>query len=300
MIIGISGKIGSGKDTVGKIIQYLTIEHLRDDSIKFYLEDLSRDQAGLYRKSNWEIKKMAGKLKTIVSLLTGCSVEDLESQEFKNKELGEEWNWFLGLTTTDGISKIRLTPTEEAKKTLPFPNRIKSYTYREMLQRIGTEAMRNKIHENVWVNALFADYKEDYGYEYTVEPIMTKEQKEKVIEAREIIKGQLDGNFQLKISKDYFPKPYNKGLPNWIITDVRFPNEAKAIEERNGILIRVNRTWRFEHGLKVVHNLTPLANQHSSETSLDNWKFKYQINNDGNIEQLIEMVKEILIKEQII
>lgn len=26
MIIGISGKIGSGKDTIGKIIQYLTSE----------------------------------------------------------------------------------------------------------------------------------------------------------------------------------------------------------------------------------------------------------------------------------
>ena len=29
--------------------------------------------------------------------------------------------------------------------------------------------------------------------------------------------------------------------PNWIITDCRFPNEAKAIKDRDGISIRVNR-----------------------------------------------------------
>ena len=29
MIIGISGKIGSGKDTIGRIIQYLTMKKLK-------------------------------------------------------------------------------------------------------------------------------------------------------------------------------------------------------------------------------------------------------------------------------
>lgn len=30
-----------------------------------------------------------------------------------------------------------------------------------MLQLIGTEALRDNLHHNVWVNALFADYKKD-------------------------------------------------------------------------------------------------------------------------------------------
>ena len=40
--------------------------------------------------------------------------------------------------------------------------------------------------------------------------------------------------------------------------------------------------------------------EHISETALDNAKFDYVIENDGTIEELIEQVKKILIKEEII
>ena len=41
---------------------------------------------------------------------------------------------------------------------------------------------------------------------------------------------------ELKLIKEY------KGtFPNWIITDVRFHNEVKAIKDRKGILVRVER-----------------------------------------------------------
>lgn len=60
-IIGVSGYSGSGKDTVGKIIQKLC------------------------PKSNWQIKKFAGKLKEIASLLTGIPALKFEDQEFKKK-----------------------------------------------------------------------------------------------------------------------------------------------------------------------------------------------------------------------
>ena len=35
--------------------------------------------------------------------------------------------------------------------------------------------------------------------------------------------------------------------PNWIITDVRFPNEADAIKGRGGIIIRVNRKHGYNN-----------------------------------------------------
>ena len=107
MIIGISGKIGSGKDTVGKIIQYLTIksdnkivEALHEtkeiDIIKF-LDKWNGNQ------SDWQIKKFAGKLKQIVSILTGISVEDLEKQEVKDRLLGEDWTRY---GYADGFSDV--------------------------------------------------------------------------------------------------------------------------------------------------------------------------------------------------
>ena len=62
MIIGINGKIGSGKDTIGEIIQGLSITN---------------------GGREFEVKKFAGKLKTIGSLLTGIPVCNFEDQNFK-------------------------------------------------------------------------------------------------------------------------------------------------------------------------------------------------------------------------
>lgn len=60
---------------------------------------------------------------------------------------------------------------------------------------------------------------------------------------------------------------------NLIIADCRYKNELKAIEERGGVVIRVNR---------VLTN----ADSHSSETDLDAHSFKYYINNDCSLEDL--------------
>ena len=39
------------------------------------------------------------------------------------------------------------------------------------------------------------------------------------------------------------PDDSNINYPNWLITDVRFPNEVDAIKERQGIIIRINREY---------------------------------------------------------
>lgn len=149
MIISISGAIGSGKDTIAKLIQELDTN------------------------SNWEIKKFAGKLKQIATMLTGVPIECWEDQEFKQNMLNSEW----------------------------------SMTGRDLLQKLGTEAMRNGLHENVWVNALLSDYS------CTIKAFGTDE-------------------FNV-IDADVYP--------NWIITDTRFPNELEAVKKRDGILIKVIR-----------------------------------------------------------
>jgi hypothetical protein len=210
-LIGINGKIGSGKDTVGKIIQHLTSNWFDEEFVDTHMLDI---------RSSWEIKKFAGKLKQIASLLSGIPVKRFEDQEFKQKQMAEGWDM----------------------------------TYRTFLQKLGTEAMRNGLHTNVWVNALFANYNA-IGYKY-------KDCDYKVIQ----------GKWE---------------YPNWIITDLRFPNEIEAIVERKGITIRVNRP-----GISLL--------DHPSETSLDNAEFDYTIVNDSTIEDLVIKVREILVKEKII
>lgn len=65
---------------------------------------------------------------------------------------------------------------------------------------------------------------------------------------------------------------------DWIVTDVRFENEAEAIRENGGILIRLNRNTGFN-------------DQHSSETALDNYKnFDLVIDNNGTLDELIDKV----------
>ena len=107
-IIGVSGRIQSGKDTVGKIIQYLT------NKSNAYRFDLKVDYS---YKSDWQIKKFADKLKDIVCILLNCTREQLEDREFKEKELGEEW-WYWYMERDGGYSPIILDYLTTTKKEL--------------------------------------------------------------------------------------------------------------------------------------------------------------------------------------
>lgn len=132
MIIGISGYAGSGKDTVANIIRYLgeypnsenrTDPHLGYRSYNSFVMDMGMDEHGDER-CKWKIRKWAGKLKQIASILTGIPVENFEDQEFKKTEMGAAW----------GMS------------------------VREFLQKLGCDGLRDNLHKEVWVNALMSDY----------------------------------------------------------------------------------------------------------------------------------------------
>ena len=270
MIIGISGKIGSGKDTIGKIIQYLNTikkDYGEHYTLEQYLENNSLASKWLENHSNWETKKFADKLKDIVCLLINCTREQLEEQEFKNKELGEEWNkWSLCyFDENNNYEKIfdTLHNLQEFANNLDKryrthqPQEIKM-TPRLFLQLLGTECGREIIHPNIWVNSLMSEYKS-----LTEFPLYNE---------NKIIKGE-----------------EHKIYPNWIITDMRFFNELNAVKSKNSITIRVNRNNKKEY----------IITEHQSETELDNATFDYVIENNGSIEELIKKVKEILIKENI-
>lgn len=188
MIISITGKIGSGKDTIADIIMQYTPYH------------------------DWEIKKFAGKLKDIAEILSGVPKINFEDQEFKKQDMGPEWGM----------------------------------TYRDLLQKLGTEAMRNGLHENVWVNALFADY--------------------------------------------HFNIEEDEQMPNWLITDCRFPNELEAVKTHKGITIKVIR----DSG-------NTIGTTHASETALDDYtEWDYVVDNNGSIEDLKTQVFSILEKESLL
>ena len=81
----------------------------------------------------------------------------------------------------------------------------------------------------------------------------------------------------------FFPDEWNYIL----IPDARFPNEIEVIKNNpyvNTLTIRVNRT-------NYKSKLTPEQQQHPSETSLDDYKFDYIINNNGTDSIRDEIVK---------
>ena len=181
MIIGISGKIGSGKDTFA------------DYFIK-YVKDTYN--------INFENKKFAYNLKHIVAILAGLTMDDVLSREGKLKYL-PEWGMTVG----------------------------------EMQQKIGTEAIRNNIHNDAWVLSLFSTF--------------------------------------------------NKNK-NWIVTDVRFKNEANIIKEKGGIIIRLNGD-PLKSKTGDDRNMT-----HQSEIDLDDYKgFDYVYDNIPPISNLENYVKNI-------
>lgn len=273
MIIGVSGKIGSGKDLVGRIIQYIIWKDkvekgyvpLGNYCQKDFFENNYDSQGAL---SGWKIKKFADKLKDIICVLLGCARHELESHEFKETELGEQWWYYKG--------EVGLYPYDtpyEANKKLP----LVKLTPRLLLQLLGTQCGRQIIHPNIWVNATMVDYK----------PLVSCH-----IELIDFKKGTRERN-----SKD-FPLEYS----NWIITDVRFPNEADAIKQRGGIVIRVNRPCK-ECGVLEGHKMIPHKNkpsEHESETALDDYEFDYIVDNSGTIEELIVKIKDILIERGIL
>lgn len=271
MLIGINGKISSGKDTVGKIIQYLVwksrVERGELPLSVYSFSDFARETSFGKNQSNIEIKKFADKLKDFVCMLIGCTREQLEDREFKEKELGEEWWYTYGRIGNVDILVSYLDMDKE------FKNNNNAYieklTPRELLQIIGTDCIRGKVHPNAWVNALFADYK----YEIHRSEVPTR------------AAGFIDQHV----------------YPNWIITDMRFPNELEAVKRRGGITIRVNRPYDSlnQNSLFSLQKQQE-TNNHPSETALDNAEFDYIIENNSTIEDLIHTVSLILKREKII
>lgn len=76
--------------------------------------------------------------------------------------------------------------------------------------------------------------------------------------------------------------------PNWVITDTRFPNEAQAIKDAGGIVIRIDRP-----GVTAV-------NAHPSETGLDDWDFDYRIANVSDRFALMQTLQTILEKHNLL
>lgn len=271
-LIGISGKENCGKKTVAKLIMLHKGYDMNDkDNNIFKLTPANIDSLGLEFKSGFKMKQFSDNLKRIISILTGISILGLEKAAVENSKIGEEWSYLLWYNMKN---TFRVNPSRWKDYD---PNRIKNYTVNQILKYVGTDLLKNQFHEDVWINSLFCDYKD--GYHCGGNIIVSKE---------EFINQEPVKNNK-KHSVEELLKANNVS-DKWIVTDLRFPNEAKAIKDRGGVLIRVNNP-----------DYAPYSNEHKSETELDSYggfDFVIENNKSEDFSSLSYKVSEILYKLQ--
>jgi hypothetical protein len=140
-LISLTAKASSGKDLVASIIQYLTSEcssvdgnHYRTfEEFSTYGKNRYNDYT-LWYESDYQIKKWAGPLRKVASILLGMDEQYLYTKEFKESILPDYWD--------QHIEHISI-PTSG----------------RQFLQLLGTDAIRMGLHTDAWINALMAEYK---------------------------------------------------------------------------------------------------------------------------------------------
>lgn len=124
LLIGVSGKLGSGKD----LFASLFATELTNKSIYDYLLNRSLKKYKIYKKS------FAYNLKKMVETLTGIDMTLIDSKTFTNPIYDY----------TREQKDIFLTDY--------------NMTLGQLLQQFGTEIMRNNLNNNVWVNSLFSTH----------------------------------------------------------------------------------------------------------------------------------------------
>jgi len=251
-IIGISGKKQTGKDTVANIIQYLSDDQVDKEETKFS-EWLDHSRSIRYiKKSPWEVHRWADGVKDCVCIMIGCSREQLEDGDFKMRPLGEEW-WYW-IMYKEKYPYREYYESDFKYKSIEIQNKLIKHnlvmpTPRDFLQLVGTEGGRYLLHPNIWVNSLMNKYKKTtrkFGEFHDGDSMMAKL------------------------------------YPLWLVPDTRFVNEAKAIKEAGGIVIRIES------------NRADLTDKHASETALDDYKdFDYVVKCDGDMNDLAELIKPI-------
>lgn len=173
-LIGVVGSSKqAGKNTVARIIKAIDAGfNDRYDTLDV-IENWDNREWMVDDRSNFEIVSFAGKLKQVVSVITGCERGFLDDERFKQSKLGGDWGELSG------------------------------WSFREILQFVGTDLLRKRFHKDIWVNALFAEWKPKY-YSNGITDVEHR-------------------------------------MPDWIIADCRFPNEVEAVRSRGGKLVKVVR-----------------------------------------------------------
>jgi hypothetical protein len=156
-------------------------------------------------------------------------------------------------------------------------------TPRKIMQFVGTDLFREKLGDliggdlagNFWINRFKKDY-EEVVCQLTLTRTYTQ------VETGVVSIGSPDHpSGDRHLSKAQVELGYKKA--NIVVDDVRFENEAQAIRDLGGKLIKIKRTNQF----------STVADDHVSEQELDDSLFDHVIINDGTLEELENKIDDL-------
>lgn len=253
MIIGITGKQGAGKDTVAKMLRLLFsfVQRESDEEFKKIVVDEGKTEGkGYYHKDiKWSHKKFATPVYSLASEITGVGIKYMD-RKWKNSPLGLKWDrWYLDPKYDEPIQYYKTS--KEARDSFGgyYEPRLNSPTGRDLLKAIG-HGLRENFHPDIWVNCLMNHY-----------DLFTKYARDRE---------------NAGILGPYF-------YPRYIISDLRYDNEAQAIKNRGGFIIEVHRKDLEE-------------DDHASNSGINSKYVDAILYNNGTIGDLYDSI-DILIHE---
>lgn len=190
----------------------------------------------------YTVRRFADPLKECVASILNCSVLDLEDRDFKERPLGPEWN-----TYTDGVSKFFNT-REEAEEAVAHLRQVTCVDH-QVTEIVNTPRRMLQTLGTEW--------------------------------GRDIIHPNIWVNSLMGLYEQSRVNGPSNNYPDWLIPDVRFPNEAQAIKERGGLLIKVERPDGSD-------------GDHISEKLVDILPYDRRISNDTTLEDLEDKVRSLI------
>lgn len=96
----------------------------------------------------------------------------------------------------------------------------------------------------------------------------------------EVGRNLFDPDLWVKLAKRQLESMLSVG--NVVITDVRFPNEARLVRGYGGILVRIERP-----------SFGPV-NEHLSDRASEHWAYDHHVHNDGTIPELQVKIRTLI------
>lgn len=253
IVVGVSGKAGAGKDTaVGILREVCEAAGVRTTQLSFAspLKDICTNLFGWDRKrldsdafykegglGGWVPKGKPGAKPIPYRPLTSVETGHCPSDGAYDPNKNLDYQAMDAAAQKEQLEKI-LDEYVELDKDIACE--MLGQTRREVMQRVGTEAMRNGLHQDIWIIAK-----------------------------------------KLEIARGVY-----KHVDVGFLSDCRFMNELKFVDDQQGLTIRVDRT--------DMATLTDRVG-HASELEWEAWKhWDLEVKNPGNMEEFRENLNGVL------